>query len=126
MGEVQRRIAVLETKLKEKYPALHCRDVSPPYRVLSAEEDEASVRAINEAKPDIVWVGLGAPKQEDWMYAHQGRVNGVMIGVGAGFDYHAGRFGARRFGCKKASLEWLYLSASGPKASVWALPENKL
>lgn len=109
-------IAVLETKLKEKYPKLQIAGmVSPPYRALSAEEDEAAVCAINEAKPDIVWVGLGAPKQENWMYAHQGRVNGVMIGVGAGFDYHAGTIRRAPLWMQKASLEWLYRLLQDPK-----------
>lgn len=53
---------------------------------MTAEEDEAIVERINETKPDFVWVGLGAPKQEKWMAAHQGCVDGLMIGVGAGFD----------------------------------------
>ena len=114
MGEVP--IAVLETKLKEKYPRLQIAGmVSPPYRALQAEEDEAAVRAINEAEPDIVWVGLGAPKQENWMYAHQGRVNGVMIGVGAGFDYHAGTIRRAPLWMQKASLEWLYRLLQDPK-----------
>ncbi|MBQ1376001.1 MAG: WecB/TagA/CpsF family glycosyltransferase, partial [Clostridia bacterium] len=45
------------------------------------------VRRINEASPDFIWVGLGAPKQERWMAAHKGKVNGVMIGVGAAFEH---------------------------------------
>ena len=63
---------------------------SPPFRPMTAEEDKAIVERINETKPDFVWIGLGAPKQEKWMAAHQGMVNGLLIGVGAGFDYHAG------------------------------------
>ncbi len=63
---------------------------SPPFRPMTEEEDKKIVQKINETKPDFVWVGLGAPKQEKWMAAHQGCVNGLMIGVGAGFDYYAG------------------------------------
>ena len=60
---------------------------SPPFRPMKEEEDKAIVARINETEPDFVWVGLGAPKQEKWMAAHQGRVRGLMVGVGAAFDY---------------------------------------
>ena len=63
---------------------------SPPFRPLSAEEDQDIVEAINLASPDFLWIGLGAPKQEKWMAAHQGKVKGLMVGVGAAFDYYAG------------------------------------
>jgi len=59
---------------------------SPPFRPLTEEEDRAIVERINETKPDFVWVGLGAPKQEKWMAVHQGKIDGLMLGVGAGFD----------------------------------------
>ena len=48
------------------------------------------IEKINETNPDFVWIGLGAPKQEKWMFDHQGSINGLMIGVGAGFGYYAG------------------------------------
>ena len=63
---------------------------SPPFRPLTEEEDEAVVKQINDTKPDFIWIGLGAPKQEKWMAAHAGMLHGVMLGVGAGFDFHAG------------------------------------
>ena len=63
---------------------------SPPFRTLTEEEDKEIITRINEKKPDFVWVGLGAPKQEKWMATHQGKINGFMVGVGAGFDYFAG------------------------------------
>ena len=66
-----------------------CRDVHPPFRPLTEEEDKAVIERINETKPDFVWIGLGAPKQEKWMAAHQGKIDGLMLGVGAGFDYYA-------------------------------------
>ena len=62
---------------------------SPPFRPLTEEEDKAVIERINETKPDFVWIGLGAPKQEKWMAAHQGKIDGLMLGVGAGFDYYA-------------------------------------
>ena len=57
---------------------------------LTPEEDEAHVRAINASGAGTVWVSLGCPKQEMWMAAHRGRVQAVMLGVGAAFDFHAG------------------------------------
>lgn len=109
-------IVVLEKKLKEKYPNLQIAGMtSPPYRMLSEEEDVADIVAMNDAKADIIWVGLGAPKQEKWMYRHQDKVNGVMIGVGAGFDYHAGTIKRAPMWMQKASLEWLYRLLQDPK-----------
>lgn len=109
-------IEVLEQKLRDKYPQLQIAGmVSPPYRELSEAEDAADIEAMNEAKADIIWVGLGAPKQENWMYHHKGKVNGVMIGVGAGFDYHADMIKRAPMWMQKASLEWLYRLLQDPK-----------
>ena len=75
-------------RLNENYPGIQIAGMySPPFRPMTAEEDVAVVKRINETEPDFVWVGLGAPKQEKWMAAHQGVVEGFMVGVGAGFDY---------------------------------------
>ena len=81
---------------------------APPFRPLNQEEDEAVIRRINEARPDFIWVGLGAPKQENWMAAHEGRVYGVMLGVGAGFDFHAGTIKRAPKWMQEMCLEWLY------------------
>lgn len=70
---------------------------------------------INAAKPDIVWIGLGAPKQENWMAKHEGRINAVMVGVGAGFDYFAGNIKRAPMIMQKLSLEWLYRLVQEPK-----------
>lgn len=89
--------------------------VSPPFRPLTAEEDAEAVRKINESEADIIWVGLGAPKQERWMYEHRDKVCGVMIGVGAGFDYYAGTIRRAPLWMQKMSLEWLYRLLQDPK-----------
>ena len=70
---------------------------------------------MNDAKADIIWIGLGAPKQERYMYEHRGKVNGVMIGVGAGFDYYAGTIKRAPMWMQKLSLEWLYRPMQDPK-----------
>src|SRR6266568_2531878 len=82
----------LAQRLQDLYPGLKVAGTySPPFREPSAAEDEDIVRLINEARPDVVWVGLGTPKQELWMAAHAARLDAsVLIGVGAAFDIHAG------------------------------------
>ena len=88
---------------------------SPPFRPLTEEEDEAIVAQINAGGADFVWVGLGAPKQENWMAAHQGRVHGLMVGVGAAFDYMAGNIQRAPQWMQNCNLEWLYRLLQDPK-----------
>ncbi len=90
-GASQNTLDELNKKLLEKYPGIVIKGMySPPFRELTPEEDQRDVDMINASGADILWVGLGAPKQEKWMNAHKGRINAVMMGVGAGFDFHAG------------------------------------
>ena len=64
---------------------------APPFRRLEPDEDQAVVDRINASRPDVLWVGLGAPKQEKWMASHAGQIQATtMIGVGAAFDFHSG------------------------------------
>ena len=70
---------------------------------------------ISKANPDFIWVGLGAPKQEEWMYNHRAVFGGVMIGVGAGFDYLAGYIKRAPGWMQNLSLEWLYRLMQDPK-----------
>lgn len=106
----------LKGKLKKQYPWLNIVGMySPPYRPLTAEEDEQAVREINEARPDFIWVALGAPKQEEWMYEHQFKVCGVMIGVGAAFDFCAGTVKRAPRWMQEMCLEWLYRLMQDPK-----------
>lgn len=109
-------IETLSKVLREKYPHMQIAGmVSPPFRTLTDEEDSAEIQKMNNSGADIIWVGLGAPKQEKWMYEHRGEVNAVMIGVGAGFDYHAGTIKRAPLWMQKASLEWLYRLLQDPK-----------
>ena len=88
---------------------------SPPFRDMNIDEDREIVHCINDAKPDFVWVGLGAPKQEKWMAAHQGKVKGLMVGVGAAFDYFAGNIQRAPEWMQSCNLEWLYRLLQDPK-----------
>lgn len=115
-GGREETIKVLSEKLPAEYKDLIVAGmVSPPFRPLTQEEDGEAVQKMNDAKADIIWVGLGAPKQERWMYEHEGRVSGVMIGVGAGFDYYAGTIKRAPMWMQKMSLEWLYRLMQDPK-----------
>lgn len=88
---------------------------SPPFRPLSDEEDLEIIKMINDSKPDFIWVGLGAPKQENWMAAHKDKLNGLMLGVGAAFDFHAGAIKRAPEWMQKYGLEWLYRLSQDPK-----------
>ncbi len=106
----------LNSKLKKQYPWLNIVGMySPPYRPLTAGEDEQAIKKINEARPDFIWVALGAPKQEEWMYQHQFQVCGVMLGVGAAFDFCAGTVKRAPGWVQEMCLEWLYRLVQDPK-----------
>lgn len=115
-GSTQETLDILREKITRNYPgAVIAGMASPPFRPLTEEEDAAAVAAINEARPDFVWVGLGAPKQERWMAAHQGRVHALMLGVGAAFDYEAGNIRRAPRWMQRYNLEWLYRLLQDPK-----------
>ncbi|OQW88893.1 MAG: glycosyltransferase [Rhodoferax ferrireducens] len=109
-------LVILQTKLAQTWPGLKVAGAySPPFRVLTAEEDAAVVAQINASGAGTVWVSLGCPKQELWMAAHRGRINAVMIGVGAAFDYHAGTITRAPLWMQHAGLEWLHRLVSEPR-----------
>jgi N-acetylglucosaminyldiphosphoundecaprenol N-acetyl-beta-D-mannosaminyltransferase len=88
----------------------------PPFRRLSPEEDEAAIRAINQAHADVVWVGLSTPKQENWMFAHRNRLNApVLLGVGAAFDLNAGTLRQAPLWMRENGLEWLFRMMMEPR-----------
>ncbi|MCR4757015.1 MAG: WecB/TagA/CpsF family glycosyltransferase [Butyrivibrio sp.] len=108
-GASQETLDALKDNLLKKYPGIDIRGMySPPFRALSEEEDRADVNLINGSGADIIWIGLGAPKQEKWMNAHKGEIGGVMMGVGAGFDFHAGTIKRAPKWIQKIGLEWLF------------------
>jgi N-acetylglucosaminyldiphosphoundecaprenol N-acetyl-beta-D-mannosaminyltransferase len=89
---------------------------SPPFRPLSAEEDQAIIDQINALDPHIIWVGLSTPKQERWMAAHVGRVRApVLIGVGAAFDMHTGAVRQAPTWMQRLGLEWLFRLTQEPR-----------
>ncbi len=118
-GSTDQTIHELEKKLKAEYPFLNIVGMySPPFRNLTLEEDEAIIQRINDAKPDFIWVALGAPKQEKWMYEHQFKLNGIMLGVGAAFDFSAGTVKRAPKWMQECCLEWLYRITQDPRRLI--------
>lgn len=115
-GGMPQTLETLKIRLMAQFPRLKISGAySPPYRKLSDEEDEAVVSTINASGAGTVWVSLGCPKQELWMAEHRGRINAVMIGVGAAFDYHAGTIKRAPLWMQRNGLEWLYRLCSEPR-----------
>lgn len=115
-GSRQETLDALKTNLKERFPELNIVGMySPPFRPTTEEEDKEDILRINSSKPDFIWIGLGAPRQELWMAGHEGKLNGVMLGVGAGFDFHAGTVKRAPLWMQEICMEWLYRIGRDPK-----------
>lgn len=116
-GARQDTLDRLSERLAARFPALRIAGaISPPFRALTAEEDAAYVRQILDAQTDIVFVGLSTPKQENWMIAHRDRLQGVvMFGVGAAFDFHAGRVEQAPAWMQRSGLEWFFRLTREPR-----------
>ncbi len=107
--------AILERARKD-YPNLKIvYAFSPPFRPLTDAEDAEITAEINRAQPDILFMGLGCPKQENWMAAHKNKVSAVMLGVGASFDFFAGNVKESPEWLGKLGLEWLFRLTQEPK-----------
>jgi len=114
-GSTQDTLKKLRMKISQEFPGVQITGMySPPFRSLTHEENLQIVDIINRSAPDFIWVGLGAPKQEQWMAQHQGKVSGFMVGVGAAFDYLAGNINRAPLWMQKNNLEWLYRLIQDP------------
>ena len=115
-GATEETLQSMKGVLESDYPGIQIAGMyAPPFRALTPQEDAQVVAKINESRPDFIWIGLGAPKQEEWMYQHMGQLQGVLIGVGAGFDYLAGYIKRAPRWMQRMSLEWLYRLLQDPK-----------
>lgn len=115
-GSTDDTLNKLKMNLEKKYSGINIVGMySPPFRPLNIDENIEIVDRINILKPDFVWIGLGAPKQEYWMAENQGKVRGFMVGVGAGFDYFAGNIKRAPKWMQNNNLEWLYRLIQDPR-----------
>jgi N-acetylglucosaminyldiphosphoundecaprenol N-acetyl-beta-D-mannosaminyltransferase len=107
----------LSSRLQARFPGLVVAGAhSPPFRGAGAVEDAATLAAINAARPDVVWVGLGTPKQDHWIARHRGLLDAAaLIGVGAAFDFHAGLLRQAPRWMQRSGLEWLFRLAQEPR-----------
>jgi N-acetylglucosaminyldiphosphoundecaprenol N-acetyl-beta-D-mannosaminyltransferase len=103
--------------LKRRFPAIEvCGTFSPPFRPLNPEEDKEIVALISRAAPDVLWVGLGTPKQERWMHEHRDQLHvPVMVSVGAAFNILAGRRNQAPQWMREHGLEWLFRLFQEPR-----------
>jgi N-acetylglucosaminyldiphosphoundecaprenol N-acetyl-beta-D-mannosaminyltransferase len=116
-GRHQDALLTLGSRLRERFPGVNIvGGYSPPFRPLTDEERAAVVEEINESEADVVWVGIGVPKQEKWMAALRDRLEApVLVGVGAAFDFLAGRVPQAPPMLQKAGLEWAFRLAQEPR-----------
>ena len=109
-------LEILLQSLRGRFPDLRVAyGWSPPFRPLSAEEDERVTEEIHASGVRILFVGIGCPKQERWMAEHRGRLDAVMLGVGAAFDFVAGVKPQARPWMQNLGLEWLFRLATEPR-----------
>ena len=111
---------ILRKKMSKKYPGLITAGTySPPFRELTKKEDKYIIEDINNASPDILWVGLGLLKQEKWIADHLGKINVPwMIGVGAAFDFNAGIIRRAPKFFRVTGLEWLFRLTLEPRMFI--------
>jgi N-acetylglucosaminyldiphosphoundecaprenol N-acetyl-beta-D-mannosaminyltransferase len=110
-------LAQLARNLRLRHPGLRIvGGHAPPFRELTAEEEEMVASGIDAARPDVVWVGIGVPKQEKWMARMRGRLAApVLVGVGAAFDFHAGLVPQAPARMQRLGLEWLFRLVQEPR-----------
>lgn len=118
MGSSEKVLSLIREKVAKDYPNLGVITYSPPYKSEFSDEDNASIiKAINEANPDLLWIGMTAPKQEKWTYQHWKELDiHCHVGtIGAVFDFYAGTAQRAPQWWQEHSLEWLYRLIKEPK-----------
>ncbi|MEN9306932.1 MAG: hypothetical protein RL173_864 [Fibrobacterota bacterium] len=116
LGSTPEVLRAFELRAIDQFgPEILCGTYSPPFRELTQEEDDALVDRINSSKADMIFVALGCPKQERWMAAHKGRVQGCMFGLGYAIPVYAGRASRAPRWMIERGLEWLFRLSSDPR-----------
>jgi N-acetylglucosaminyldiphosphoundecaprenol N-acetyl-beta-D-mannosaminyltransferase len=116
-GSSPRIIEAMVSRLAERYPGMTIAGYrSPPFRPLTPEEEASDIQAINDARPDYVWVGLGCPKQDRWVSQHVGKIQAAaLLGVGAAFDIVAGVQPRAPRWMQRSGSEWLFRLVMEPR-----------
>jgi N-acetylglucosaminyldiphosphoundecaprenol N-acetyl-beta-D-mannosaminyltransferase len=116
-GRNQGALVQLALNLRQRYPGVRIvGGYSPPHRPLTDEERRAVIKEINGSRADVVWVGIGVPKQEKWMASMRDELETpVLVGVGAAFDFHAGLMPQAPNWIQESGLEWAYRLAHEPR-----------
>jgi N-acetylglucosaminyldiphosphoundecaprenol N-acetyl-beta-D-mannosaminyltransferase len=115
-GSTPATLERLARAVRKNFPRLRLVGVhAPPFRALTEAERETELDLIARSGAQVVFVGLGCPKQEQWMASQRGRINAVMIGVGAAFDYHAGTLPRAPLWAQRNGLEWLFRLLADPR-----------
>lgn len=116
-GDSQKTLDALQKRIESDYSGHRVAGTfSPPFRPISPEEEQEHIDMINATNPDVVWVGLGLPKQDEWIYRVKDRLNApVAAGVGAAFGFLAGTTERAPEWVQKLNLEWAYMVVKKPK-----------
>jgi N-acetylglucosaminyldiphosphoundecaprenol N-acetyl-beta-D-mannosaminyltransferase len=120
-GRSPEALQMLEERLRERFPGLAIAGgSSPPFRPLTAAEEEETIAEIDSSGAAVVWVGTGQPKQEKWMLRMRPRLSApLLVGVGAAFDFHAGLVPQAPGWMQRSGLEWTYRLAREPRRLWW-------
>ena len=127
MGSSEAVLELIKEQAAEDYPNILVETYSPPYKPNFSKEDNATIiKAINEANPDLLWIGMTAPKQEKWTYSHWKELDiHCHVGtIGAVFDFYAGTAKRAPIWWQNHSLEWLYRLMKEPKR-MWRRYNNR-
>jgi N-acetylglucosaminyldiphosphoundecaprenol N-acetyl-beta-D-mannosaminyltransferase len=117
LGDTAETLSLLQTNLERTYPGFTIAGIcSPPFRSLTPDENDAIVQRINDTNPDVLWVGLGLPKQERWIFEHRHRLNvPLVLGVGAAFKFLAGTVQRAPAWIGELGFEWMWRFAHEPR-----------
>ena len=118
LGSSNNVLALIKARAEKDYPNIEVITFSPPYKpVFSDEDNRMMIESINNTKPDLLWIGMTAPKQEKWTYEHWNELNiNCHVGtIGAVFDFYAGTMQRAPIWWQEHSLEWLYRLLKEPK-----------
>jgi N-acetylglucosaminyldiphosphoundecaprenol N-acetyl-beta-D-mannosaminyltransferase len=115
-GGTRESLADFVAFLERRFPRIQvvC-SIAPPFRSLTPDEDARYTRQILESGAQILFVGIGCPKQERWIAAHKGTIPAVMLGVGAAFDFHSGRVAQAPKWMQRLGLEWVFRVSMEPR-----------